>query len=334
MSAETAEEREQRLRRKREREVGEYQKRVDQAGQRASESRLVGFAFAGDSEDRATSHEKSAETAFQASTVGLNSRQRWQHERQASAARARESRARQNAEREQQADERFAKRTKRSAPVLSFLDAEDEAEAGSEAVPLSEKLSLSRAADNDKAARAKPGKDPKANTQFLPDRQREEAEEREKERLRQEFEHMRKREEDKEVELLVTFWGQGGGRRRTIAVRKGETILGVVRIAKERLSREHKDLNAASSHNVLLVKNGIIIPHRFKMYDLEARNVKDSNGSPLLTSSDPECGNRYRDKSGGVWKLVVRSTYERFKHHHPLCTWEQLEALPVTVPGT
>lgn len=324
-------ERAYKLQRRREREESAFKQRVQSATQAAGSSKLVGFAAPGSSAEQ--------ESAFQQATVGLNSREAWRKEREESAARVRQSKHYEEAERERAAEARFMKRTKKNAPKLSFLDEADmhleadgdkthmstEEQEREGRVPLSAELSLAAA-----SKRKKPGKDPTADTRFLPDPQREEEEEQEKERLRREYERIREQDEKKQVELLVTFWGQGGGRRRNIVVRKGDTIHTLVRIAKERLSREHKDLNAASSHNVLCVRDDVILPHRFKLYDIEARNVTGRSGKPLLTCSTADNGKRCRDESGGVWKLIVRATYERFKHQYPQCTWTELKDLNST----
>lgn len=63
-------------------------------------------------------------------------------------------------------------------------------------------------------------KDPNVDTSFLPDREREEEENRLREELRQEWVKQQEKLKEEEIDITFSYW-DGSGHRRTVRVKKG-----------------------------------------------------------------------------------------------------------------
>lgn len=63
-------------------------------------------------------------------------------------------------------------------------------------------------------------KDPNVDTSFLPDREREEEENRLREELRQEWAEKQQRLKEEEIDITFSYW-DGSGHRRTVRIKKG-----------------------------------------------------------------------------------------------------------------
>lgn len=68
--------------------------------------------------------------------------------------------------------------------------------------------------------RKKVKKDPTVDTSFLPDREREEDENRLREELRQQWAQQQQKLKDEEIEITFSYW-DGSGHRKTVRVKKG-----------------------------------------------------------------------------------------------------------------
>lgn len=64
-------------------------------------------------------------------------------------------------------------------------------------------------------------KDPTVDTSFLPDREREEEENRLREELRQEWAEQQQKLKEEEIDITFSYW-DGSGHRRTVRVKKGK----------------------------------------------------------------------------------------------------------------
>lgn len=63
-------------------------------------------------------------------------------------------------------------------------------------------------------------KDPTVDTSFLPDREREEEENRLREELRQEWASQQQKLKEEEIDVTFSYW-DGSGHRKTVRVKKG-----------------------------------------------------------------------------------------------------------------
>lgn len=109
-------------------------------------------------------------------------------------------------------DEKKKREQKRKAPKLSFDSEEQEAPRKRQS-----KLSFE---DEDEQAPIPPrrlAKDPTANTSFLPDRDREEADRLERENLRKQWLAEQDRIRDETIEITYSYW-DGSGHRKTVEV--------------------------------------------------------------------------------------------------------------------
>lgn len=105
---------------------------------------------------------------------------------------------------------------------MSFTLEEDECEDEQESEEETEKCSK-REAEGDGKLVKKIKKDPTVDTSFLPDREREEEENRLREELRQEWALQQQKLKEEEIDITFSYW-DGSGHRRTVRVKKGNYL--------------------------------------------------------------------------------------------------------------
>lgn len=118
-------------------------------------------------------------------------------------------------------------------------------------------------------------KDPRADTTFLPDRERELAKQRERERLRQEWLNEQDRIKQEMVKITYSYW-DGSGHRRVMRCKKGTTIGRFLAMDQS----EFKELRNVSADSLMYIKEDLIIPHHYSFYDFivnKARGVSYAN---------------------------------------------------------
>lgn len=107
--------------------------------------------------------------------------------------------------------------------ALSFNLEEDDKtdEDSSEDTQVEEVCSLKRENEDDSAYKVKKiKKNPNVDTSFLPDREREEEENRVREELRQEWAEKQSKLKEEEIDITFSYW-DGSGHRRTVRMKKG-----------------------------------------------------------------------------------------------------------------
>lgn len=77
-----------------------------------------------------------------------------------------------------------------------------------------------RSENDDSQPKKKIKKDPNVDTSFLPDREREEEENRLREELRQQWAEQQQKLKEEEIDITFSYW-DGSGHRRTVRVKKG-----------------------------------------------------------------------------------------------------------------
>jgi protein FAM50 len=165
------------------------------------------------------------------------------------------------------------------------------------------------------------GKDPKVDTDFLPDKEREETEARERERLAQEW--VKEQEALKAQTLTITYsYWDGSGHRRQNTVTKGTTVEQFLELTRQ----EFKELRGVPTEQLMFVKEDLIIPQQYSFYDLIVTKARGKSG-PLF-SFDVHDDIRLlhdatveKDESHAA-KVVERRWYERNKHIFPASRWE------------
>lgn len=92
-------------------------------------------------------------------------------------------------------------------------------------------------------------KNPDVDTSFLPDRDREEEERKLREQLRQEWVEKQEKLKNEEIEVTFSYW-DGSGHRRSVTMKKGNTIYQFLQKALELVRQEFHDLRAITADTV------------------------------------------------------------------------------------
>ena len=186
-------------------------------------------------------------------------------------------------------------------------------------------LSLSFGDDDEEALPSKKiSKDPRVDTSFLADKDREE-----KQRLElasRAADHLKKSSVKKkeDFELHYSFW-DGSGLRKQLILKKGCTIDALLSSCRQQLLNEVPELRAVSPSSLLFVIQGKIIPHHLTLYDImEVRCPKDPR-VPLIALGRHSAGDDH------PVRVVERRWLERNKHIYPFSVWEDLDSSAVKI---
>eukprot|EP00887_Chlorella_sp_A99_P001552 scaffold8.g1552.t1 len=309
---------------------------------------------------------EAVENAFKAETIGLVTRQEFVEKRATIADRLEEERKKKRLQAEDEAlREKERQRAKKAKSErrhkLSFDDfgEEEEEEGADEPATAPPPLKLQAAQPQEAAAAeaAKPageaaqpstsggggggangngdgggrprfatlGKDPSVHTDFLPDKDRERAEEELREKLKQEYTLRQAAIKAEPLEITYSYYN-GTGHRRTVTVRKGDTISQFLKAVIEQLKGQFRELRNATSSNLMYVKEDIIMPHNMSFYELIINKAQGRSG-PLfqfdlqehaIAAFDP----RMKSQDSHAGKVVDRHWYNHNKHIFPASHWE------------
>lgn len=192
------------------------------------------------------------------------------------------------------------------------------------------------------------GKNPNVDTSFLPDKERELEEDMLRylishkfsvylfmisynqmfrEKLRQEWVERQEKLKNEDIDITYSYW-DGSGHRRTILLKKGNTIQQFLYRCLEQLRKENQfnELKVASVDQLMYVKEDIILPHHYTFYDLIVTKARGKSG-PLFIFEAYDDIRIQNDASiekeeSHAGKVVLRSWYERHKHIFPASRWE------------
>ncbi|CAB1335953.1 unnamed protein product [Coregonus sp. 'balchen'] len=201
---------------------------------------------------------------------------------------------------EKQKEKKRKEEQKRKIASLSF-NPEDEEEEEEEKEETDEE---EEEEDYFPAKKKKLGKNPDVDTSFLPDRDREEEENRLREELRQEWEGKQEKIKSEEIEITFSYW-DGSGHRKTVKMKKGNTMQQFLQKALEVL---RKDFSELSFYDFIVTKA------RGKSGPLFSFDVHDD--IRLVNDATVE-----KDESH-AGKVVLRCWYEKNKHIFPASRWE------------
>ncbi|XP_057656253.1 protein FAM50 homolog [Diorhabda carinulata] len=168
-------------------------------------------------------------------------------------------------------------------------------------------------------------KDPNVDTSFLPDREREEEENRMREELRQEWAEQQEKLKEEEIDITFSYW-DGSGHRRTVRVKKGNSIYQFLQKVLELLRREFSELKTVMADQLMYVKEDLILPHHYTFYDFIVTKARGKSG-PLFQFDVHDDIRLLSDASiekedSHAGKVLLRSWYERNKHIFPASRWE------------
>ncbi|CAL4090229.1 unnamed protein product [Meganyctiphanes norvegica] len=198
-------------------------------------------------------------------------------------------------------------------------DEDDEGNEGNESVEEVEEEK------DDTSKKLKMAKCPEVDTSFLPDRDREEADNRLREEFRQEWVVKQEGMKNEEIEITFSYW-DGSGHRRSVRMKKGNSIYQFLQRGLEILRKEFNELRAVSADHLMYIKEDLIIPHHYTFYDFIVNKARGKSG-PLFHFDVRDDVRLINDASvekeeSHAGKVVMRSWYERNKHIFPASRWE------------
>ncbi|KAB0336743.1 hypothetical protein FD755_025872, partial [Muntiacus reevesi] len=128
-----------------------------------------------------------------------------------------------------------------------------------------------------------------------------------------------------EIEITFSYW-DGSGHRRTVKMKKGNTMQQFLQKALEILRKDFSELRSAGVEQLMYIKEDLIIPHHHSFYDFIVTKARGKSGPlfnfdvhddvRLLSDATVE-----KDESH-AGKVVLRSWYEKNKHIFPASRWE------------
>jgi len=169
------------------------------------------------------------------------------------------------------------------------------------------------------------GKNPDVDTSFLPDRERDQEENRLREELRREWVVAQNAIKNQEISIVYSFW-DGSGHRRALSMKKGHSIQQFLRRCLDQLRKSFNELRHVTEDQLMYVKEDLIIPYHYTFYDFIVTQARGKSG-PLF-HFDVHEDVRLRHDAGvekdesHAGKVCLRSWYERNKHIFPASRWE------------
>lgn len=178
-------------------------------------------------------------------------------------------------ERQRQMEAKQAEKSKQRKQIqaLSFNMDDDENEGESDdSIEELEIKSWKRELEDDASKKKRIKKDPNVDTSFLPDREREEEENRLREELRQEWAEKQTKLKEEEIDITFSYW-DGSGHRRTVRVKKGNSVYQFLQKVLELLRKEFSELKTVMADQLMYVKEDLIVPHHYTFYDFIVTKV-------------------------------------------------------------
>lgn len=168
-------------------------------------------------------------------------------------------------------------------------------------------------------------KNPDVDTSFLPDREREERENKEREELRQEWVGQQATLKDQEITITFSYW-DGSGHRRSVTMKKGNSIYQFLQKCLEVLRKEFSELKTVMADQLMYVKEDLILPQHYTFYDFIVTKARGKSG-PLFQFDVHDDIRMISDatiekEESHAGKVLLRSWYERNKHIFPASRWE------------
>lgn len=176
--------------------------------------------------------------------------------------------------------------------------------------------------DQVEPAKKKIKKNPNVDTSFLPDRDREETENKMREELRQQWVEKQAALKDEEIEITFSYW-DGSGHRRSIVQKKGNSIYQFLQKALEEvLRKEFPELKTVSADQLMYVKEDLILPQHYTFYDFIITKARGKSG-PLFQFDVKDDIRMISDatvekEESHAGKVLLRSWYEKAKHIFPV----------------
>lgn len=178
-------------------------------------------------------------------------------------------------------------------------------------------------------SRKKIKKNPNVDTSFLPDREREEAENCLREKLRLEWVEKQAALKEEEIDITFSYW-DGSGHRKNIIMKKGKSIYQFLQKSLEDvLRKEFPELKNVTADQLMYVKEDLILPQHYTFYDFIVTKARGKSG-PLFQFDVKDDIRMISDatvekEESHAGKVLLRSWYERNKHIFPASRWEPFD---------
>nr|CAD7193680.1 unnamed protein product [Timema douglasi]CAD7395273.1 unnamed protein product [Timema poppensis] len=225
-------------------------------------------------------------------------------------------------------------RQKKQIQALSFTidedeqdseDGEEDEDKGKSSSETEQDIIKSHSETEPPSKKKKIRKNPDVDTSFLPDREREDEENRMREELRQEWAGKQSSLKEEEIEITFSYW-DGSGHRKTVRMKKGNSIYQFLQRCLELLRKEFSELKTVTADQLMYVKEDLILPHHYTFYDFIVTKARGKSG-PLFTFDVHDDIRLVNDatvekEESHAGKVLLRSWYERNKHIFPASRWE------------
>jgi len=279
-------------------------------------------------ENKFSAHYDAVEQEIKASTVGLvtidqmkQTQERAMMEREKLLAK-KEKEAKKEEKEKLKAKEKAKAKEAKKLKALSF-DPDEEEDFDDE-----DDDKMNKSKDDDTSPEIKKrrfGMNPDVDTAFLPDRDRDEEENIMREKLRQQWEEKQKSTKEEEVEITYSYW-DGSGHRKTINMKKGNSIYQFLCKVLDSIRSEFPELKIVSGDQLMYVKEDLIIPQTNTFYDFIVSRARGKSG-PLFNFDAHDDVRIVSDATiekdeSHAGKVILRSWYERNKHIFPASRWE------------
>lgn len=93
-----------------------------------------------------------------------------------------------------------------------------------------------------------------------------------REELRQQWAEQQQKLKEEEIDITFSYW-DGSGHRRTVRVKKGNSIYQFLQKVLELLRREFSELKTVMADQLMYVKEDLILPHHYTFYDFIVTKV-------------------------------------------------------------
>ena len=181
--------------------------------------------------------------------------------------------------------EKIKAKQKEKIKALSFAFDEDEEDCDEDETEDAEKVDLKRKeekndSEESQLKKKRFGMNPNVNTSFLPDRERDEQENELREKLRIQWEENQRKTKEEDVEITYSYW-DGSGHRKTVIMKKGNSIYQFLCKVLENIRSEFPELKIVTGDQLMYVKEDLIIPQTNTFYDFIVSRARGKSG-PLF----------------------------------------------------
>lgn len=254
-------------------------------------------------------------------------------------------------QKELEAKQQEKERQKKQISSLSFAFEEDEDEEEEEELNLGRPGGAATESGDDSASSSSKGagkkrwtdesesvpkkkirKNPDVDTSFLPDREREEQENRLREELRQQWVQQQSMLKEQEIPVTFSYW-DGSGHRKSLVMKKGHTIYQFLQKCLDMLRKDFSELKTVMADQLMYVKEDLILPHHYSFYDFIVTKARGKSG-PLFQFDVHDDIRMISDatvekEESHAGKVLTRAWYERNKHIFPASRWEPFDPTKV-----